>query len=102
MGRRSAAGHGAASLITLAAIAVLAPGGSGGEAAPAPKGEVPLFPSEHEAEQNCPADLVVWVDPAKHIFYYRGQRWYGSTPTGGYACRKEAEKHGFRPNRTGK
>jgi hypothetical protein len=68
----------------------------------APKGEPELFPSEAEAERRCPGDLVVWVDPATHTYHFRGQRWYGSTEKGGYACRKEAEAQGYHRNRSGK
>ena len=71
-------------------------------AALAAKAEAPLFASEAEAEQHCPSDLVVWVDAATRIYYYRGQNRYGSTKTGGYACRKDLIGHGYRPNRTGR
>ncbi len=66
------------------------------------KGEATLFASEAEAEQKCGSDLVVWINPATRIYYYRGQDLYGSTKTGGYACRKDAARHGIRPNRTGR
>ncbi|HUC66422.1 MAG TPA: hypothetical protein VMA53_13375 [Stellaceae bacterium] len=71
-------------------------------AALAATSEAPLFASEAAAEQHCPTDLVVWVDPATRIYYYRGQNRYGSTKTGGYACRKDLIGHGYRPNRTGR
>ena len=71
-------------------------------AALAATAEAPLFASEAEAEQHCPTDLVVWVDAATRIYYYRGQNLYGSTKTGGFACRKELIGHGYRPNRTGR
>jgi hypothetical protein len=73
-----------------------------GQAALAARTEAPLFASEAEAEQHCPSDLVVWVDAATRIYYYRGQNLYGSTKTGGYACRKDLIGHGYRPNRTGR
>ncbi len=66
------------------------------------QGEATLFASEAEAEQKCGSDLVVWIDPAARIYYYRGQDLYGSTKTGGYACRKDAARHAIRPNRSGK
>lgn len=66
------------------------------------KGAATLFPTETEAEQKCGSDLVVWIDPATRIYYYRGQDLYGSTKTGGFACRKDAARHGIRPNRTGR
>jgi hypothetical protein len=68
----------------------------------AAQAEAPLFASEAEAEQHCPTDLVVWVDAATRVYYYRGQNLYGSTKTGGYACRKDLIGHGYRPNRSGR
>ena len=72
------------------------------EAWAAPKPEPELFPSEAEAERHCPADIVVWVDPSTRVYHFRGQRWFGSTPKGGYACKKEAEAQGYHHNRSGK
>jgi hypothetical protein len=71
-------------------------------AAAAPKTDVELFTREAEAEQHCPADIIVWVDAATRIYHFRGQRWYGSTEKGGYACKKDAERSGYRQNRSGK
>lgn len=68
----------------------------------AAKDEVQLFSTEEEAERHCPSDIVVWVDTATRIYHYRGQDHYGSTKTGGYACRKDLAGSGYRPNRTGK
>jgi hypothetical protein len=79
-------------------LSLLVPAGT----ALAAQTEATLFTSEAEAEQHCPTDLVVWVDAATRIYYYRGQNRYGSTKTGGYACRKELVGHGYRPNRTGR
>lgn len=73
-----------------------------GAAAPAAKDEAPLFPSEQEAEQSCPSDIVVWVDTKTRIYYFRGQQWYASTKSGGFACKREADQRGYRRNRTGK
>ena len=72
------------------------------EAWAAPKAEAELFRSEAEAERHCPGDLVVWVDPSTRIYYFRGQRWFGSTEKGGYACKKDAEAQGYHRNRSGK
>jgi len=49
------------------------------------------FPSEKEAEQRCPNDLVVWLDLPSRTYYYRGQKRYGATQSGGYVCRDEAK-----------
>jgi hypothetical protein len=54
------------------------------------------FPTEKEAEQHCSGDLVVWLDLPSRVYYYRGQRLYGSTPNGAYVCRDEAKRSGLR------
>jgi len=72
------------------------------EAWSAPKPEPELYPSEAEAERRCPGDLVVWVDPATRTYHFRGQRWFGRTEKGGYACKKDAEAQGYHRNRSGK
>ena len=61
-----------------------------------------LFPTEAEAEQHCPADIVVWLDTMTGVYHFRGQQWYGSTKSGGYACKLEADKQGYRRNKSGK
>jgi hypothetical protein len=68
----------------------------------APKAEAELYPSEAEAERHCPGDIVVWLDTQSRVYHFRGQRWYGSTEKGGYACKKDAEAQGYRRNRSGK
>jgi hypothetical protein len=80
---------------TLAAVALLL-------AAAAPKAEIPLFPTEAEAERRCPDDIVVWLDTATGVYYFRGQRWHASTPKGAFACKKDADRAGYRRNPTGK
>lgn len=54
------------------------------------------FPTQKEAEQHCPGDLVVWLDPASRIYYFRGQQRYGATKGGAYVCRDEAKGGGMR------
>jgi hypothetical protein len=58
------------------------------------------FPTAQEAQQHCPDDLVVWLDPPTRTYHYRGQRWYGSTKSGAYVCRNEANKAGMRATRS--
>jgi hypothetical protein len=57
------------------------------------------FPTAREAQQHCPDDLVVWLDLTTRTYHYRGQRWYGSTKSGAYVCRNEANKAGMRARR---
>jgi hypothetical protein len=54
------------------------------------------FPTQKEAEQHCPADLVVWLDLPSRIYYFRGQQRYGATKSGAYVCRDEAKSAGMR------
>jgi hypothetical protein len=58
------------------------------------------FPTAQEAQQNCPTDLVVWLDIPTRTYHYRGQRWYGSTKNGAYVCRNEAVRAGMRATRS--
>ena len=54
------------------------------------------FATEKEAEQHCPGDLVVWLDPPSRTYYFRGQQRYGATKSGAYVCRNEAKGGGMR------
>ena len=49
------------------------------------------FATEKEAEQHCPADIVVWLDLSTRTYYYRGRQRYGATKSGAYVCREEAK-----------
>jgi hypothetical protein len=49
------------------------------------------FATEKEAEQHCPTDIVVWLDPSTRSYYYRGRQRYGATKNGAYVCRDEAK-----------
>jgi hypothetical protein len=59
------------------------------------------FPTETEAQQHCPKDVVVWLNLPTMIWHYKGMRWYGITKHGAYACEKEAGAAGARPTRNG-
>lgn len=63
---------------------------------------VPQFSARADAEAHCPGEVVVWVDLATRIYYYRGQDLYGSTKQGAYACQRDVKDGGFRPNRSGR
>ena len=53
---------------------------------------VPLTPFRYEdqAQRHCPADIVVWLDLRRGVYYSRGQKPYGQGFDGGYVCRREA------------
>jgi hypothetical protein len=83
-------------LSALALLALLLPGfavGAGPRTPPA------NYPTAQEAQKHCPDDLVVWLDLPTRTYYYRRQRWYGSTKSGAYVCRNEANKAGMRATR---
>ena len=61
----------------------------------------PLFSTESAAQSHCPRDIVVWLNIPSGIYHYKGERWYGRTKHGAYACEKEAIKAGDRASLNG-
>lgn len=61
----------------------------------------PLFNTEQQAQQHCPADIVVWVNLPSGVYHFKGQRWYANTKSGAFVCRKEADQGGYRATRNG-
>ena len=59
---------------------------------------IPLTPFRYEsqAQRHCPADVIVWLDLRKGIYYAKRQRWYGRGFNGGFVCREEARASGYR------
>lgn len=59
---------------------------------------IPLTPfrSEAQAQRYCPADVVVWLDFAKGIYYRKGQKLYGRGFEGSFVCREEARSSFYR------
>jgi hypothetical protein len=60
-----------------------------------------LFSTEDGAQAHCPHDVVVWLNIPSGICHYEGERWYGRTKHGAYACEKEAIKAGDRASENG-
>jgi hypothetical protein len=56
----------------------------------------PLFSTEVQANKHCPTDVIVWLNTATGIYYFKGMRWHGNTTNGGYICRTEADEAGYR------
>jgi hypothetical protein len=54
------------------------------------------FRTEQQAQQHCPKDAVVWVDPQSGGYYLKGSASFGREGAGRYACRGEAEGAGMR------
>jgi hypothetical protein len=59
---------------------------------------IPLTPFRYEsqAQRHCPADVIVWLDFRKGIYYSKRQRRYGHGFTGSFVCREEARAGGDR------
>jgi len=53
------------------------------------------FRTEQQAQEHCPGDTVVWVDPQSGTYQLQGHGSYGLSGTGRYACRSEAEGAGM-------
>jgi hypothetical protein len=53
------------------------------------------FRTQQQAQQHCPSDAVVWVDPQSSTYQLEGHGSYGLSGTGRYACRAEAERAGI-------
>jgi hypothetical protein len=53
------------------------------------------FRTEQQAQEHCPSDAVVWVDPQSGTYYLKGSASYGHAGTGRYACRSEAQGAGL-------
>lgn len=58
----------------------------------------PLTPFRYEsqAQRHCRADVIVWLDLGKGIYYSKQQRQYGRGFTGSFVCREEARSNGYR------
>jgi hypothetical protein len=61
----------------------------------------PLFSTESAAQAHCPRNVVVCLNIPSGVYHYKGERWYGRTKHGGFACEKEAIKAGDRASENG-
>jgi hypothetical protein len=53
------------------------------------------FRTEEQAQTHCPKDIVVWLDPQRGLYYFKGNGSYGRSNAGRYACRAEADAAGM-------
>ncbi len=60
---------------------------------------LPLYRSEAAAVQGCKGDQIVWANTESGVYHLRGTRHYANTSYGGFACRTEVEKFGYRGGR---
>lgn len=61
----------------------------------------PTFTTESAAQAHCPSDIVVWLNTRSGVWHTRGERWYGRTKHGAYACKGEATNAGYRGSENG-
>jgi len=57
-----------------------------------------LFESEADAKLQCPRQPVVWVNTQSNVYHFPGQRWYGRTKQGAFACKSSVDERGGRPS----
>lgn len=55
---------------------------------------VMAFRTEQQAQQHCPDDTIVWLDPVSGNYHLKGSGSYGRS-AGRYACRNEVESAGM-------
>ena len=53
------------------------------------------FRTEQQAQEHCPKDTIVWLDPQSGLYQLKGHGSYGLSGAGRYACRGEAERAGM-------
>jgi len=51
--------------------------------------------TEQQAQEHCPKDTIVWLDPQSGMYQLKGHGSYGLSGAGRYACRSEAEGAGM-------
>jgi hypothetical protein len=54
------------------------------------------FRTEQHAQEHCPNDTVVRVDPQSGSYHLKGRASYAGADGGRYACRGDAEGVGMR------
>jgi hypothetical protein len=59
------------------------------------------FPTEQQAQQHCPKDVVVWLNLSTGVYHLKGERWFGKSKSGAFVCEKEADQAGDRASRNG-
>jgi hypothetical protein len=82
----------------IAAVSLLV---SGPAFAQRPTAPLTTFPTQQQAQQHCPIDVVVWLNLPTGIYHFQGQRWFGNTKSGAYVCQREANAAGDRATQNG-
>jgi hypothetical protein len=61
--------------------------------------DVPHFQFEQQAQQHCAGDSIVWAIARLGIYNSSGERWYGQTGDGAFACLQDVAEAGYRATR---
>ena len=62
---------------------------------PAASGSVAQYSSQSDAATKCAGDTVVWANPNSKALHTSGDRYFGKSKHGFYACEKEAVAGGY-------
>jgi hypothetical protein len=80
-------------LLAMLALAMLPAAAPAQEKAAKPTAKVALYKTADSAA--CPPDVPVWVDPARQVYYVKGDPLFGKTRPGGWNCRRNVEAAGY-------
>lgn len=69
-------------------------------AAPA-MAKTPTYKTLAGAQKHCPSDVVVWVNTDSGIYHMPGTAHFGTTKTGDYMCKADADSTGNKPAANG-
>ena len=61
----------------------------------------PTYKTEARAQKHCPGAPIVWVNTDSGIYHMQGTAHYGTTKTGSYMCKADADAAGNKPAANG-
>lgn len=67
--------------------------------APAAAPKVAVYTDEAQAQIRCPQDAIVWFNPRKNVWYMKKSRHYANDGVGGFACKGDVVKAGYKQGR---
>jgi hypothetical protein len=53
------------------------------------------LPAIAQSMPSCPGDTVVWENTSTKVYHEQGDKYFGKTMHGTYACKADADKAGF-------
>src|SRR5258708_21755129 len=83
----------------LAMVIIMIPSVALAQQTPAkPPAKLTLYKTVDSAA--CSGDATVWVDPDAHVYYLKGDQYFGKTRHGGYNCPRQADAAGHPPSKS--